>query len=298
MEPFCQSIGGRLKIIFSRKGFDSKYGGVPSPVLPDGRMASLPIPSSAGRPACEVQAFGTSLGEVVAALTGGRLNAGTSVHLDPDLDLHAASRAFGWCPAFGQVGSAQSHLARQGVGIGDLFLFFGWYRHAEHLADGRWQYVAGAPNFHGLFGWLQVTDILKLDALDQHEIPTWLHSHPHVEFSPRFAGKGNTIYLAQGELALGRRRSEIQAGGMFSRWSPKLRLTANGQSRSVWQVPSWMNPSAGRKPLSHHSAPERWIRQGDDLLLKTVPIGQEFVLDAAEYPESVDWAYNLISEHT
>ena len=32
-----------MKIILSRKGFDSQYGGYPSPVLPDGRMISLPI---------------------------------------------------------------------------------------------------------------------------------------------------------------------------------------------------------------------------------------------------------------
>ena len=35
-----------MKVILSRKGFDSQYGGYPSPVLPDGRMISLPIPSN------------------------------------------------------------------------------------------------------------------------------------------------------------------------------------------------------------------------------------------------------------
>jgi hypothetical protein len=34
-----------MKVIFSRKGFDSGYGGMPSPVLPDGTMLSMPIPS-------------------------------------------------------------------------------------------------------------------------------------------------------------------------------------------------------------------------------------------------------------
>jgi hypothetical protein len=33
-----------MNVILSRKGFDSQYGGYPSPVLPDGRMISLPIP--------------------------------------------------------------------------------------------------------------------------------------------------------------------------------------------------------------------------------------------------------------
>jgi hypothetical protein len=33
-----------MKVILSRKGFDSGYGGYPSPVLPDGTILSLPIP--------------------------------------------------------------------------------------------------------------------------------------------------------------------------------------------------------------------------------------------------------------
>ena len=33
-----------MKVIFSRKGFDSSYGGFPSIILPDGQMISFPIP--------------------------------------------------------------------------------------------------------------------------------------------------------------------------------------------------------------------------------------------------------------
>jgi len=33
-----------MKIILSRKGFDSKNGGIASPILPDGALLSLPIP--------------------------------------------------------------------------------------------------------------------------------------------------------------------------------------------------------------------------------------------------------------
>jgi hypothetical protein len=33
-----------MKIILSRKGFDSAYGGYPSPIFPSGEMISLPIP--------------------------------------------------------------------------------------------------------------------------------------------------------------------------------------------------------------------------------------------------------------
>ena len=43
----CDILGvGNMKIILSRKGFDSGYGGMPSPILPDGTMLSMPIPSN------------------------------------------------------------------------------------------------------------------------------------------------------------------------------------------------------------------------------------------------------------
>ena len=34
-----------MKIILSRKGFDSSNGSIPSPILPDGTLLSLPIPA-------------------------------------------------------------------------------------------------------------------------------------------------------------------------------------------------------------------------------------------------------------
>ena len=33
-----------MKVVLSRKGFDSSAGGVASPIMPDGTMLSLPIP--------------------------------------------------------------------------------------------------------------------------------------------------------------------------------------------------------------------------------------------------------------
>ncbi len=33
-----------MKVVLSRKGFDSANGGIPSPIMPDGTMLSLPIP--------------------------------------------------------------------------------------------------------------------------------------------------------------------------------------------------------------------------------------------------------------
>ena len=37
-----------MRLIFSRKGFDTSNGGGPSPIMLDGRMLTLPIPEGIG----------------------------------------------------------------------------------------------------------------------------------------------------------------------------------------------------------------------------------------------------------
>ena len=89
-----------MKIVLSRKGFDSGTGKVPSPIFPSGEMCALPIPE--GRPDKrsalygEITVGGRNLGEVVADLTRGRLTPGESTHLDPDLIAGSVRRQPGW----------------------------------------------------------------------------------------------------------------------------------------------------------------------------------------------------------
>jgi hypothetical protein len=143
---------------------------------------------------------------------------------------------------------------------------------------------------------LQVGTVINVDEFGGQNTPTWLAEHPHVAHAGRFAGQRNTIYVAADRLQLGR-NSVARAAGMFSRWSPALKLTAEGRSRSVWQVPIWFEPCEERPALTYHGHPDRWTRQGRNLYLKSVAKGQEFVLNAAHYPEAVEWASSLIKEH-
>ncbi len=102
---------------------------MPSPLFPHGSALSLPIPDrSAPTRFSEVRWCGTSLGPIVECLSKGKAPGAYFCHLDPELDRDALDRSAGWRPAYGQQGPAQGHLARQGVGPGDLFLFFGWFR--------------------------------------------------------------------------------------------------------------------------------------------------------------------------
>jgi len=131
-----------IKVILSRKGFDSSSGGHPSLILSDGQLISFPIPEE-GREGTGVPysrlslEHGPSIIELAQSLdintvktkSGSLEWAGIEAHLDPDLNqwvpyAHPAE----WRPLFGQSGQAQSHLANCNVEEGDLFLFFGRFR--------------------------------------------------------------------------------------------------------------------------------------------------------------------------
>lgn len=285
-----------MKIIFSRKGFDSQYGGVASPILPDGSCLSLPIPSAHGRPLGDLACAQGPLHHIVSDLTGGRITASTRVHLDPDLQVDSVARLPNWRPCFGQVSSAQQHLANQGVSRGDVFLFFGWFRQGE-VHQGRWRYVPGAPDVHSLFGWLQVGDVLTVDTdpADLCARLPWLRDHPHIEHAPAIGSK-NTLYLAAEELTLPT-PSPIAGAGIFQRWSDALQLTVPGESRSVWRLPRWFMPGEGLAPLTYHRAPSRWSVSNGSAQLKTVGKGQEFVQELGSSAQARRWLSSLVSAH-
>jgi hypothetical protein len=287
-----------MRLILSRKGFDSQYGGVPSPIFPDGTIISLPIPS-AHETQClgELRYSGFDVGALAAQLTGNRINQETRVHLDPDLNGSALERAPGWRPAFGQVASAQSHLAKQNVGEGDIFLFFGWFRRVERSGQ-AWRYVSGSPDIHAIFGWLQVGEVLSIGRQTERILGVypWLRTHPHIARATQFESSNNTIYVGSENLVLGGKRTPIPGGGVFEKFSPMLRLTADGRTRSVWSLPPWFSPVGKPSGLTYHTKLSRWTRDGDSVELQSVAKGQEFVLDCEHYPESEDWIAALFAD--
>ncbi len=267
-----------MKIIFSRKGFDSSAGGVPSPILPDGTLLPLPIPDRhSGVAYGQINLRDRNLGEVVESLTKGRIPARYNAHLDPDLEESALLRPPGWRPSLGQARSAQGVLKKNGVGPGDLFLFFGWFREAE-MVGARLRFRRGAPDLHVLFGWLDVDRVIPIDA---GNAPDWAKDHPHVRWPER---PQNTLYVGSD-------------GGIFERFQARLQLTVPGKNRSVWSLPEWFHPGADRPPLCGHGRDlTRWQRTSGATILRSVYRGQEFVLDADAYPEAEGWARSLITE--
>ncbi|WP_081988058.1 hypothetical protein [Sphingomonas sp. 37zxx] len=234
-----------MRIVLSRKGFDTGSGGAPSPIVA-GRPVSLPIPTSR-RSATTYEMLG--LGELVEKSTRGKIARHHLCHEDPMF-------INGQC-IFGQCGAAQSHLSNQGVGVGDVFLFFGLF------AD-----EATGERHHRIFGYLRVHEAAAPSSLAALDILVRPHPHTIGEWNAN-----NTVYRGEGGVA-----------GMDH---SALRLTQPGGPLRHWIVPKWL-AQAG---LSFHRKPERWL---DADRLEIVARGQEFVTDVGDNRLALDWMNEIV----
>lgn len=286
-----------MKIILSRKGFDSGAGGCASPIIDGSRIVSLPIPDGRSPYRYDQLVVIDDFPRMVQDLSGARVTGRNRAHLDPDLDGATLKRMDGWKPAFGQTGAAQSHLEAQGVEVGDVFVFFGWFRDVERGTDGRWSFAKGGRSIHAIFGWLQVGAIVPLRNGDKNEWVEypWLADHPHVH---RTADPRNVVYVASDELVLpGVESTGLKGGGSVLTLNEQRTLTdLTSRNRSTWRLPSWFRQADGQSPLSYHASPDRWNDHGDDVQLQSVARGQEFVLDCENRPQASDWLMKLFAE--
>ena len=297
------------RIVLSRKGFDSRAGGSPSPIFPDQRILSLPIPAPERYPQSskrfrDVLWDGRSLAPLVECLS--KVRKECWCHLDPDLRTEAIPRQPEWRPAFGQVDGSQSYLAKQGVCQGDLFLFFGMFRRVEENGSGGLCYVRTAPKVHLLFGWLQVHEVLALQtdadcdrALGKYP---WLSDHPHLNGSFREPGENspgrakNTVYVSTPKLSIA--GTDVPGGGVFQNEDRRIILTEpeeleKGAScrRSYWRLPEWFWPADGcrfRRKVKMRRRATPWVH------VTAEGLGQEFVVDVDGIPDAANkWVRDL-----
>lgn len=267
-----------MKIILSRKGFDSGTGRHPSPILPDGQMLSLPIPSSLDLLKYdEIQAMpGKTFQEVLTELDAHPGIEGKGAHLDPDLVETARPRNPGWRPALGQVKAAAGHLRNQKIGPGDLFLFYGWFRQTEAI-EGRLSFKKGAEDLHVIYGYLQVDVVLSVKELQG--LPKWLLDHPHT-LPSRLLLNNNSIFVARASLSW---NPSLPGAGVFT-FKDQLVLTKFGMSRGRWNL----DPIVFRHlPITYHSV-DSWKKD----YFQSYARAQEYVIDADEPAEI--WARSLI----
>jgi hypothetical protein len=266
-----------MKIILSRKGFDSSNGGQPNPIMPDGTLLSLPIPDPDGNNKfSDLRWNDENYYNIIHSLRPRTtLRSENTCHLDPDLRKNVKDRLPGWKPAFGQSGSALTHLCNQGVTIGDLFLFFGWFKATEEI-DGKLKYKKGTRDQHIIFGYMQIGSVIE----DKTKVPDWLKEHPHVGDRKVRDEKSNFIFLPSDNLSI---MSGYKGCSVLDYRCDRV-LTKDGKSRRFWDLPSFFK----NIEISHH--PNPWK---DDCFVSAA-IGQEFVMEAN--PDLIEWVKQIIKE--
>lgn len=247
------------RIILSRKGFDSKNGGIPSPILPDGTILSLPIPWEKESLSYEDLHYdGTSYAEIMRQLNY-RQNVNVC-HIDPDLRVGTLRRSSDWRACLGQSEIAASHLQSNCVDVGDIFLFFGWFRRTEHNTESKLKFIRGESDIHAVFGYLQVGEIAK--TLEER---AKFHWHPH-SIEENYNEGLNHIYVASERLL----DTSLPGFGTF-KFDKKLQLSKEGLTRSRWQLPDCLL----NIEMTYHTKNSHKLNY-----FQSAMIGQEFVFNS------------------
>ncbi|OMH32861.1 hypothetical protein BGP75_14330 [Motiliproteus sp. MSK22-1] len=281
-----------MKIILSRKGFDSGSGGCPSPIFPDGRLQSLPIPDNDSQIEYGQISLNKSdaMGDIVEQLTRGKYSAQSTAHLDPDLEEDALPRKPGWNPVLGQAGAAQGHLRNNAVEAGDLFLFFGLFRPVIKNRN-HWVFDKTQSARHVIWGWLQIGNIIQVTENTSYEQP-WLAYHPHLA---SLSDPNNHLYVATKDLTFEGKATGSSGAGVITHTSELITLTEkNSPKPSIWTLPDWFFPSKERLAMTYHRKLDRWSKRNGKTRLQSTARGQEFILDADQYPEALNWVKEIV----
>ena len=304
------------KIVLSRKGFDSSYGGVPSAFVRNGEMVSFPIPDAGSTAPSDlvrykdILAEGMSLQERIKALYVDDIIADSfcRCHHDPDLvrdarsfwDGRPRSSLDGWRGIFGQSNSskAEGHLRNNGVGKGDLFLFFGWFREAQREENGL-RFCNDSHGVHAFFGYLQVGE--KFPVPTDGKLPEkygCFADHPHL-CPLRLKGRReaenpqlDAVYIASDRLALPG-VDDMPGWGVF-RHSPELILTAdNVPSHTIWDLrKTGLDKILRGRTITYHPDPAKTWRK--DRLFQSAYRGQEFIVSDDGDETLSKWAAGFI----
>ncbi len=277
-----------MKIILSRKGFDASAGGYPSPVLPDGRLISLPIPDNdsiyrySDLILDDDMNYFSLMKDLVFEIRFGKdwiqLRRDTRCHTDPDIYKYIIKRDNNWKGLFGQIEASQRHLENQSVGVNDLFLFFGWFKKTEKT-NNQYCFIKDNSGEHIIFGYLQIGKIIK--PRREIDLPNWMDGHPHLS-KERIKNKTNALYVARERLSWD---ENIPGYGIFN-YDESLILTKRGYSRSKWKLPLFFKNTH----ISYHNM-DCW-KEGH---FQSACRGQEFVIQENE--NIIDWVKALIGKN-
>lgn len=275
-----------MKIILSRKGFDSTYGGIASPIFPDNELLSFPIPSKDESTSYSELSFrNMTLDKMISQLSkSGKINSGKKwrnitpdmkCHLDPDLCESLKPRPKGWRPLFGQGEQSQSHLDNNHVGRDDLFLFFGWFRYVAKDENG-YSFLKNAPDLHVIYGYLQVSHVVRSSS----DLEDWMKDHPHYN-SILNNNSNEAIFVSRKKLSF---NNQLSGAGCLPLNKARI-LTMQNYSRSRWALPRYLINTN----ITYHSK-KSW---DNDKYFQSARIGQEFIFQ--ETDEAQRWAKEILS---
>ncbi|MHA1435339.1 MAG: hypothetical protein ACTSO7_15970 [Candidatus Heimdallarchaeota archaeon] len=331
-----------MKVILSRKGFDSANGGYPSPILPDGTLLSIPIPSMKYSRNCSPDSIGVNWKtwdnqefqqlsysnlflpkSTKQYFETNNLNISTyrdvlddilpkgirkpksrdyypkecdwTCHFDPDLIPSTLPRHKNWCSLFGQAGGSASHLKKNNVNDGDLFLFFGWFRKTI-IDDGSLKYdPSNKQGFHLIYGYMQY-DYLTSKTVNPDRAKSWMNYHPHFR-SGLWEDDYNAVYVGRKTLTWDLSKP---GSGVFY-FHPDLILTDTTlqnnprKNRSFWCYDLFPKDLS----ITHHKTKNWNVVKSESgayrKYFKSADIGQEFII--ANPVKIINWVKSLIQKN-
>lgn len=277
-----------MKVILSRKGFDSQSGGMPNPILPDGTLLVLPIPSESGSTKySDVFYEGKTYLDIIQELNSNIAQklSNTYCHVDPDIKQCYQNTVENWKPAFGQSGLSEKHLIKQNVSKGDIFLFYGWFRQTEYDEKGKLRFVRKLPNNentidkHVIYGYMEVKEKIS----NRKQIHGLYGYHPHAQ-KKYLDLPDNALYIPADHLSID---DHVKGSGWLN-YQPIRQLTKETHKRSEWALPDCFK----NIPITYHEKAGYGWRAGNDYFISAYR-GQEFVLEANK--EIVEWVRDVIS---
>jgi hypothetical protein len=274
--PFISKLEQKMKIILSRKGFDSSSGGCPNPIMPDNTLLSLPIPDDNSVSELAVRYVDLCYGgfTYLELLHGLKPNkAFDRCHLDPDIrEGILAKPVGGWKPAFGQTGSPLGVLRNTLVAEGDLFLFFGIFRKVEYYENSI-RFIKKAKPIQMVYGYMQIGSILET----QEEIAKYPW-HPHA-YGNHYNVEKNALYLPSDNLSF---CETLPGYGVLSYRADRV-LTKIDENPATWKEQSFLMPEniLGNRKNSAKGAGLYYAGQWQELVLKS-------------NEDATTWALNMI----
>ena len=282
-----------MKLVLSRKGFDSGSGGCFSPYNHDtGKYIWFPIPEKVNSYSNQIRYTdilvkseyidglrGSNLSEVYNSLKGTdhvklRKNEYASIydgelfaHFDPMLGLPPWIEESENCKigkGFGQFNAAP-HLEKQNVKEGSIFLFFGGFQSTSNKK------ISG----HYIYGWLKIKKRIEsykecIEIIEEYN----LQHHPHITEAAFERNQKNFIFIPDQWLFedLG-----IPGCGYFATLNDHLLLSNSKEMNTA----TWKLPNFYYKNLTQvHQNTWNYLPDGS-CTVKT-GIGQEFVTPLSE----------------